>query len=539
MRLVLLLLSLALAACARPAAGPSDLRTITIVAVSDWHGQIEPLPVTIGGVRRQVGGAAALKAYFDRARRANPGGTLVVTAGDAFGGTPPVSGLLGDVPAVEAQNMMGVDADTLGNHNFDHGLDRLRALMARARFAYVAANVVGPDGRTIAPPSRVFTLSGVTVGVIGVGHPDTPALVARGRTGEYVFLDPAPVANAEARRLRAAGVEVVVVLAHVGADSVDRAGRPLGLLGDLASLLRGVDVLIGDHTNVSVNALVDGLLVAENRSKGAEYAVIRIDYDPVRRTVVRKSAVLRAPLVDEIEPDRDVAALVERYRAEVRPRLDGKVGEVARVLGRARDAESALGNFVTDALRRAYGTDVAFDNSGGLRDDLPSGYAPADRRLRRRTPGYAAGPPWDIVRGDLYAVLPFNNVAVTFALTGRTLWEVLEHSVAEGVLRERRFAGSGGRFLQVSGFRYRFDPRRSPGARVVAVTLEDGRPVPRDGTPLTAVTSEFVHDGGDGYAMLRSAPGVTRDLIAETVGRALRERGRTDQRIEGRIQVAP
>jgi 5'-nucleotidase len=179
-RPLVVLLILLLGACARSAADRSDIRRITIVDFSDWHGQLEPVPVTVGGVTRLVGGAAVLKAYFDRERRNNPGGTLVVTAGDAFGATPPVASFLEDVPAVEAQNLMGVDIDTLGNHNFDHGLQRLEKLMALARFPYVAANIEGAGGRTLAPPTHVFTRNGVRIGVIGIANPETPVVVKPG-----------------------------------------------------------------------------------------------------------------------------------------------------------------------------------------------------------------------------------------------------------------------------------------------------------------------------------------------------------------------
>src|SRR5687767_2684790 len=138
-----LALVLVLAACARPGAG-ADVRRVTIVDFSDWHGQLEPVPVRVAGVLRSLGGAAALKAYVDRERQRNPGGTLLVTAGDAVGATPPLSSFLDDVPAIEVLNTMGLDIDTLGNHNFDRGVDHLRRLVALARFPYVAANIVGP-----------------------------------------------------------------------------------------------------------------------------------------------------------------------------------------------------------------------------------------------------------------------------------------------------------------------------------------------------------------------------------------------------------
>ncbi len=475
-----------------------------------------------------------LKAYFDRARRANPDGTLVVTAGDAFGATPPESSFFDDVPAVEAQNAMGFDADTLGNHNFDRGLDHLASLLARARFAHVAANIVAPDGRRLAPPTRVFVLNGVRVGVIGIGNPETRTVVTPGATGDYVFLEPAPVVNEYAAALRRQGAEVVVVLAHVGATTVAADGAPRGRLGDLAGAIRGVDVLIGDHTDVSVNARVGNLLVVECRSKGVEYAEVEIDYDRARGRVVRTAATLRPAFADEVTPDPTITALVDAWRARARPRFDQRVGQTAEVLEGTRGGESALGNFVADALRAAYGVEIAFVNSGGLRDTLPSTYQPGDHGLRRPGSGYAAGPPWDIVIGDLHKVFPFGNVAVTFRIRGKTLREALENNLAKGEFEGGRFTSTDGRFLQISGFAYRFDPRRPPGYRVVAVTVAGGAPLD-DSHEYGAVTIDFVYRGGDGFTMLDNGTGTTREPLAEAVVTAILARGAIDARVEGRI----
>src|SRR5205823_3097024 len=292
--------------------------------------------------------------------------------------------------------------------------------------------------------------------------PETPAVVAVGRTGEFQFFPPVPAMNAEARALRARGAEVVIVLAHVGAIAVAPDGTPRGAIVEMARGARGVDVLIGDHTDMTVNTVINGVLVVENRSKGVEYAVVTVDYDRRARAVVGKAAVQKRPWTDAVRPDPTVQALIEEYHARSRPLFDVTVGAAAVRLDRSRQEKSRLGNLETDALRATYGTDFAFDVSGALRDDVPSTYQPADRRLRRPSAGYAAGPPWDVVEGDFHAVFPFNNVAVTFRVSGRTLWAALENSVSQGAWVGGRFQNGVGRFLQVSGLRYTFDPRRPP-----------------------------------------------------------------------------
>jgi 5'-nucleotidase len=534
-----LLVLFLLGGCAARGGDAADVRRITIVAVSDWHGQLEPVSRTVDGRSRPVGGVAALKTYFDEERRRNPGGTLVVTAGDSFGATPPVSSFLADVPAIEAQNALGFAIDTLGNHSFDHGPARLDKLMGLARFPYVAANIAGPDGATLAPPTHVFTLHGVRVGVIGLGHPDTPTLVAPGNTGHWRFLPPAPVVNHHARRLREHGVDLVVVIAHIGASAVGRDGVPIGDLADLARAVRGVDVLLGDHTDVSVNAEIHGVLVVENRSKGLEYAVIDLEYDVRGRRLVRRSATQKVPLADAVRPDPGLAAMVEGWKAQVAPHFDRRVGEAAVAIGHRRGGESALGNLVADALRAAYGVDLALVNSGGLRDTLPSSYRPADRALRRPAPGYAPGPPFDLVMGDVYALSPFGNVAVTFRLTGRALWAALEHGVADGSPEAGRYVSASGGFLQVSGLRYAFDAARPPGRRVVEVTAADGRPIAPDERRYTAVTLDFVYHGGDGFTMLDNGTGTTRDLVADVLAAAVATAGPVTARVEGRIVESP
>lgn len=512
-----------------------DVRRITIVNVSDWHGQLEPFGVRIDGKTRQVGGAPVLKYYFDQERKRNPGGTLVVTAGDAFGATPPLSSFFEDVPAVEALNAIGFDIDTLGNHNFDHGLDRLRKLMGLAQFPYVAANIVGPDGRTLAPPYRLFTKNGIRVGVIGIGNPATPALVFPGRIGNYKFRDPVPVVNKYAEELRARGAHIVVVLAHIGADAVSPDGVPVGPLGDAVKAVRGVDVFIGDHTGVAVNTIVNNTLVVENRSQGVQYAVIELEYDMNAQALVAKSATQKWPFVDGASPDTAVQAILDKYKARVQPLLDKKVGETARVLNRASERESLLGNLATDMMRERYHTQLAFYNSGGFRAEIPSYYQPANTQMRRSAPGYASGPPYDIVAGDVFTALPFGDVAVTFTITGKTLWDALEHSVSRVIVVGGAYANTDGRFLQVSGFTYRFDPRNPAGQRVVSVTWANGKPIPRDHTVYTAVTGNFVYSGGDGYAMLNNGSGTTRELIADTISHAMRQMGTIKARTEGRI----
>src|SRR5215218_5025355 len=159
-----ILLAAALVAVLVPTAGAAAAETtgtasIQLLTVSDWHGQLTPL----GSGETAAGGAAVLKAYFDQARAANPK-TLTFMAGDSFGATPPISSFFDDEPAVRAMNMMGISADTFGNHNFDGGIDHLQRLVDLAEFPFVSANLKGLEENLSGVSKRAsFDVDGVRV----------------------------------------------------------------------------------------------------------------------------------------------------------------------------------------------------------------------------------------------------------------------------------------------------------------------------------------------------------------------------------------
>jgi len=152
-------------------------------------------------------------------------------------------------------------------------------------------------------------------------------------------------------------------------------------------------------------------------------------------------------------------------------------------------------------------------NSGGIRQTIPAGnYFPADHALRRATAGYAAGPPYDLVKGDVYSVLPFNNIITTRTVTGAQLWAMLENGVS--AINATTGLGTDGRFPQISGFKFTFRYGNAAGSRVTSVELDDGTPIAADATTYTMALPNFVNAGGDGYTMLVDGQGVTRELDA-------------------------
>ena len=506
-----------------------DAVPIQFLNVSDWHAQLDPLNVFGVG---NVGGAAELSTYFEMDRVANPN-TLTLTAGDAYGAAPPLSSFFEERPAVMAMNLMGFDVDTFGNHNFDRGIDHLQEMIDLAEFQYVSANLKNRDDNlTGVKDWEMFAVGGVKVAVVGTTNPEAPTLVFPGSFGTIEVTDPVAAAMKAKAQARKAGADVVVAITHMGVTGMDDSGEHVGPLVDFAEAVSGFDVIFGDHTDMLYENVINGQLVQENRSKGATYTRTKLTFDPNTGTAFNRDAEFVTPFSEAVTPDPAIVEMLAPFRVQLAAALDGVVGVATGLFPRdgvtERLQETAIGNIVADSMRWRYGTQLALTNGGGLRASLPSSYLPMDTTLRRNSPGYAAGPPFDIVIGDAFTVLPFGNIVVTREVTGALLWEALEHSVGA-------IPGANGRFAQISGFEFTYDAAQPAGSRVVSVTLDDGTPIPPDSTTYTFATNDFVNAGGDGYTMFVGEHGVTREVMADVLLAYIEDLGTITPAVEGRI----
>jgi 5'-nucleotidase len=522
-------LGVALVAPAAPAAASTTV-DIQVLNVSDFHGQLDPLSVFGVG---DVGGAAALSTYWKADRAANPN-TLLLTAGDAVGASPPLSSFFDDRPTIDFMNYAGFDADTFGNHNFDKGLAHLQTQIDDADFSYVSSNLQNLEGNlTGVKPYIIKKVDNVKVAIIGVTNPEAPTLVAPGALGTIQITDPAPAAMAARAQAEAEGAKVFIAIGHLGIEGTDAQGQPVGPLTRFAQGLHGFDLVLGDHTNVQYKSTINGALVLENLSKGATYARTTLHYDRRKGSSVVATSQFVTPLSSAVAPDPAVVSMLQPYRAELSRQLDGVIGTATGIFERGgnieRIREVPIGDLTADALRAAYGTQIAFTNGGGIRSSLPSSsYLPQDTTLRRPSPGYAPGPPYDVVTGDVFSVLPFGNQSLTRTVTGAQLWSVLERSVGSA---PNAFGG----FLQISGFRFTYDSTRAPGSRVLSVSLDDGAVVAKDSTSYTATTNDFTNAGGDGYVELADGQGTTRNLMANDLLAYIQAQGTLTPTTDGRI----
>ncbi|MDC3378864.1 bifunctional metallophosphatase/5'-nucleotidase [Planctomycetota bacterium] len=439
---------------------------LTILHTNDLHGQVlasgsRPGLVALSGTIRRERAAALQRGEA----------VLLLDAGDLFKGTPEGDLTHGKV-IVAWMNHVGYDAVSIGNHEFDYGIDVARDLTNMASFPFLGANVIEEASgqvpawlgqhtptaqRDLHGSARVFEVGRswprARVAVIGLTTSEMKDVTLSGVTDGLTF-------QAEAAALeRALGalppVDYIVVLTHCGLSTDEL----------LAEQFAGkVDVIVGGHSHTTLEngERVGPVLVAQAGSKTRWLGRVRTRVYPGSE---RRGAQSVAS-ADLVPVSNDVAELLEPYVSDVRQIMDAQVGTLAEDLPRDSGyASSALGNLQTDLMRDQSGADVAFQNKTGVRDDLRAGPI----RLR-----------------DLHQVSPFGNTVVRMDLSGADLVELLEFMLSESH-----------KLLEVSGLTVMCDPSLPAGRRVLGVTVGT-RPLDPEAT-YSVATNNFLAPGGDGH----------------------------------------
>lgn len=523
---------LAFFACAPcPAAGA--VVDLTILHMNDTHGHI--LPFTDKSVSRDVpvSGAAYYARLIELERAANPDGTLLLSAGDMFQGTP-VSNLFRGKPVIEIMNRLRFDAMAVGNHEFDWGRETLTAMISEAAFPFLSANITDADFNYLprVRPYLLVTRKDLPIGIIGVTTPETKVTTKPGNVSDLHFLDPVDVVPRMIEAVRQQGARLVIVLSHLGLDAdIDLAGK-----------VPGIDIIVGGHSHTAVTrpVTVGRTIIVQAGCYGMYLGVLKlkVDSETGRIPDATLENVLRTVYAGPVDPfDETVSKLVNSYKDRVKTEFEKVVGETRVDLIRQPFDESNLGNAVCDAFLETSGAGIAFQNGGGIRADLLKG---------------------PVTMEGVYTVLPFDNVLVTMDLTGKQIMEVLEHSAAMGQ-----------RVLQTAGLKITYDMGRPMGSRVIGVSVKTRseaasfkaippaeRSSQTDGQSRTAtassappagyeplmpektyrvVTNDFLAAGGDGYKTFQNGRNIVYgDNLRDAFVSYLREHSPINPQIENR-----
>jgi len=370
----------------------------------------------------------------------------------------------------------------VGNHEFDFGEKNLFRLARRAKFPLLAANLTRP-GHSMEPIRAHLLLAPprtpCRVLIVGLITPTTPAITSPAIGRAMRFADPAKTMR---RQLRAIPADLVIALTH------------LGLAADLAlaRAVPAIDLIVGGHSHTPAVTRERGVTIIQTHSHGLSLARADLRFDPDTLELLAVKGELLA--VDPAITPRDpaVAAVIDRYAKGLDERMARIVGRLTAPLRRVRGrASSPAGNWMADVIRSAGKARIGFTNKGGIRCDL------------------GAGP---VTTGDLYRLMPFDNVLVGMDLPGSVLRELVEQHLRVGQHPGLEWSG-----MRVEAIR--------DGDRLVPVRIEvSGRLLEDDGVYRIA-TNSFLAAGGDGFWGFRQGRNrsrsarLLRDILAEAFER--------------------
>ena len=496
--LVVVGMLMALVLVAMPAAAQeSGAFTLTVIHTNDTHAHIEQFDSSGSSCSEEK--AAAGECFGGVARRAtkieelrgtatNP---ILVDAGDQFQGSLYYTQYKG-AEAVEFMNMLGYQAMTLGNHEFDDGPANLGNFLDGVNFPVVSSNIDASaepaiDGKFV--KSTVLEVGGEMIGLVGLTTNTTPFSSSPGPT--VSFADYVPALEPEIAALQAQGVNKIVLLSHIGYED-DQV---------LAAAIDGIDVIVGGHSHTLLSNTVEGasgpyptvidspsgapVLIVQDGAYGMYLGDLEVTFDADGvATSWQGDPIL---LDSSIAEDPAVTALVQELAVPLEVLRTTIIGSTATDLDGSREscrfAECSMGALITDAMVWASqndGVQVAIENGGGIRSSIAAG---------------------EVTMGQVIEVLPFGNTLATLGLTGEDLLAALEN----GVSRAENPDNEGtGRFPQVSGLRFSWDGTQPVGERIVSAEVEnaDGSFSPIDPAAIYKVaTNDFNRRGGDEYTV--------------------------------------
>lgn len=469
--------------------------TLDILHTNDLHSRIEAVNAfdstcsaedaaenkCFGGIARV---ATKVRELRDSIRAAG-GNVIVLDAGDQFQGSLFYTTYKGELVA-ELMAAVGYDAMALGNHEFDDGPEGLAPFLDKVGLPVISGNIDVSQSNSIAGKVQnhvVLDVGGQKVGIISALATDTPETSSPGPT--VVFQDDIESLKADVAALEAEGVTKIIALTHVGYKRDQ----------EIAAAVPGIDAVVGGHSHTLLSktdekaagpypTMVGAVPVVQAYAYSKYVGHLKLTFDDAGNLTAAEGEPI---LLDaSVTPDAALEARVKELAGPIEELKARVVAESAAEIDGSRDScrqmECAMGNLVAEAMLdrvKDQGVTIAIANGGGLRSSID------------------AGP---VTMGEVLTVLPFQNTLSTFTANGAAIVAALENGVSQ-------VEEGAGRFAQVAGLKYTFDPSLPSGARVSEVMVKSGDAwAPIDpAASYMVVSNNYVRGGGDGFKMFVDA----------------------------------
>jgi 5'-nucleotidase len=506
--------------------------TLHIIHINDLHSRIESInrfdstcSAEDEGEGKCFGGVARVATKINELRDqlvADGQNVIVLDAGDQFQGSLMYSTYKGAVEA-EFMEQIGFDVMAVGNHEFDDGPIKLREFVDMVSFPVISGNLdLGAEDllKDHVADHVILDVGGERIGIVSALAVDTVETSSPGPN--IVFQNEIEALQQDVSDLEAQGVTKIIALTHVGLPK-DIA---------IAEAVDGLDAVVGGHSHTLLSntdekasspypTMVGGVPIVQAYAYSKYVGHLELTFDDAGNVTAATGDTI---LLDaSVTPDAEIVARVAELAGPIEELKQRRVSDAADAIEGDRTVcramECPMGNLVTDAMLARVadqGIQIAFQNGGGLRASIDAG---------------------EITMGEVLTVLPFQNTLSTFEATGQMLLDALENGV--GQVEE-----GAGRFPQVAGMKFSWDPAAEPGSRVTEVMVAEGDGfVPLDpAATYGVVTNNYVRNGGDGYGMFSGDDKKAYDFgpdLADVVAEYLAEAGGAYQPFtEGRITQA-
>jgi len=459
--------------------------------------------------KRGKGGMGQLMTLMKAERAASPN-TITTFGGDLL--SPSVmSGLTKGEQMITLLNAIGMDVAVPGNHEFDFGPEIAIERFGQSTFTWLGTNMSDSAGNLLSGTKSLMIkkVGDFNIGFFGVITPETASLSSPGKN--IKFAPAIKTAKAAVKQLQEMGADMIVALTHLTLEE-DRL---------LVRSVKGINLVLGGHDHEPVTVYDRGVLIHKSGSDGHYLGVIEtsLEWKEKRgKKVLQVTPQWRMLSTAGVTPDATIQKLVDGYTATLNAELDVVIGttdvELDSRRSSIRGVETAMGNLIAEAQRQSVGADVGLANGGGIR---------GDRTYDKGT---------KLTRKDVLTELPFGNVTLLIELSGADLLGALEHGVSE-------VENGAGRFPQVAGLTFVYDPKAKKGSRVLKVTV-NGEPLDKARTYKVA-TNDYIAGGGDGYAVLKKGKRLidasAATLMATSVMNYISAKGTISPAVDGRIMA--
>lgn len=462
-------------------------RNLVIFYTSNLRGQMKPFSgVILDRNYERAGGLAFIRGFIEDSSAMlgfNPAHALLVDTGDSLFGTAEASLTMGDVP-LELMSKAGYDAMAIGNMEFEFGFERLKYFISSGLVPMLAANyrdVTSSVGNTF-NPGIIVEKGGVKIGIVGIGHSDLARNTRQENIINVEISDMSSSVKQIATQLKHEGAEIIVLLSH----------HPnLGHTENIAQVFPDVDVIIGDFIGPPELYSHTGrpLVCQTAPARGGGVGMVKIPFVGGKWDVTSAHQRLFPIDATTVRPEADLLAEISKVEAKIDNLLDEVITLSDSTLSRSFTTECPVGNLVADSMRLAAETDIALQNSGGIRSSIDKG---------------------PVTLRNLYEVLPFENSLVSIELTG---WQI-ENLIEVGL-------GDDPGFIHASGINCIYSSSNPKGFRIIQVEI-NGEPINFSKTYSVAVNDFMLSNRATWPELAMSRNQMVKGLVRESFENYLR-----------------